>query len=59
MFLSLEKRREFFLEIQNKLINVTRSVKLLGMTLEDELKLDKHVISACENLFRKVFAFQW
>ena len=43
MFLGLKQHQEFLLEIGNKIVNVTRSVKLLGIVIDDELKFDKHV----------------
>ena len=50
MFLGLKQHQEFLLDIGNKIINMTRSVKLLGITVDDELKFDKHV----EILWQKV-----
>ncbi len=43
MFLVLKQHQEFLLEIDNRIINVARSVKSLGMTIDDELKFDKNV----------------
>ena len=57
MFLGLKQHQEFFLEIENKSINVTRSVKLLGISVDDELKFDKHVKTLCQKVSRKVSAF--
>ena len=57
MFLGLKQHQEFFLEIENKSIDVTRSVKLLGISVDDELKFDKHVKTLCQKVSRKVSAF--
>ena len=57
MFLGLKQHQEFFLEIENKSIDVTRSVKLLGINVDDELKFDKHVKTMCQNVSRKISAF--
>ena len=57
MFLGLRQHQEFFLEIENKLINVRRSVKLLGISVDDELKFDEHVKTLCQKVRRKVSAF--
>ena len=43
IFLGLKQHQEFLLEIRNKTVNVTRSVRLLGIVIDDELKFDKHV----------------
>ena len=57
IFLGLKQPQEFFLEIENKSIDVTRSVKLLGINVYDELKFDKHVKTMCQNVSRKISAF--
>ena len=57
MFLGLTQHQEFLLEIESKTINVTRSVKLLGITVEDELKFDKDVKALCQKVCKKVGAF--
>ena len=43
MLLGLKQHQGFLLEVGNNIINVTRCVKLLGITVDDELKFDKHV----------------
>ena len=43
--------------LENKSINVTKSFKLLGINVDDELKFDKHVKKLCQNISRKISAF--
>ena len=50
MLLGLKKQQEFLLEIGSKIINVTRSGKLLGITVNDELKF---VEALCQKVCRK------
>ena len=57
MFLGLKQHQEFFLDLENESINVTRSVKPLGISVDDELKFDKHVKTLCQKVSRKVSAF--
>ena len=57
IFLGLKQHQEFLLEIGNKTVNVTRSVKLLGIVIDDELKFDKHVKTICQKVGKKVNAF--
>ena len=57
MFLGLKQHQEFSLETENKSIDMTRSVKLLGINVDDELKFDKHVKTMCQNVSRKISAF--
>ena len=57
MFLGLKQHQEFFLEIENKSIDVTRSVELLGINVDDELKFNKHVKTMCQNVSRKISGF--
>ena len=57
MFLGLKQHQEFFLEMENKPINVTKPVKILGISVDDELELDKHVKTLCQKVSRKVSAF--
>ena len=49
MFLDLKQHKKFLLEIRNKTINMTRSVKLLGITFDDEMKFDKHMETFSES----------
>ena len=53
MFHGLQQHQEFLLEIGSKIINTNRSVKLLGIAVDDELKIDKHVESLYQNVCRK------
>ena len=57
IFFGLKQHQEFLLEIENKSINVTRAVKLLGMNVDDEMKFDKHGKTPCQNVGRKISAF--
>ena len=38
-------------------LEVTRSVKLLGITVDNELKFEKHVKTLCQKVCKKVSAF--
>ena len=58
MFLGLKQHQEFLLEIENKSIDVTKSVKLLGINVDDELKFDKHMKTLCQMLAEKSVHFQ-
>ena len=57
ILLGLKQNQEFLLEIGNRIVEVTRSVKLLGITFDDELKFDKHVKTLCQKVCKKVNAF--
>ena len=57
MLLGIKQHQEFLLEIEKKSINVTKSVKILGMDVDDELEVDKHVKTLCQKVSRKVSAF--
>ena len=50
MLLNLKQHQEFLLVIGSKIVNVTRSVRLLGITADYELKLDKHVEVLCRKV---------
>ena len=39
------------------IVKATRSVKLLGITVDDELKFEKHVKTLCQKVCKKVSAF--
>ena len=43
IFLGLKQNQEFLLEMGNIIVKATRYVKLLGITVDDELKFEKHV----------------
>ena len=50
MLLGLKQHQAYLLEIEEKSINVTRSVKLLRINVDDELKFDKQredTVSKC------------
>ena len=53
-FLGLKQNQEFLLEIGNIIVKATRSVKLLGTTVDDELKFEKHVKILCQKVCKKV-----
>ena len=53
IFLGLKQH----LEIENKSINVTRSLKLLGINVDDELKFNKHVKTLCLKVSKNFGAF--
>ena len=46
-FLGLKQNQEFLLEIGNIIVKAKRSVKLLGTTVDNELKFEKHVKTLC------------
>ena len=54
IFLGLKQNEEFLLEIGNIIVNATRYVKLLGITVDDELKVEKHVKTLYQNVYKKV-----
>ena len=55
-FLGLKKNQEFLLEIGNIIVKATRSAKLLGTTVDDELKFEKHVKALCQQVCKKLSA---
>ena len=57
IFLSWKQDEEFILEIGNIIVKVTKSVKLLGITVDNELKFEKHVKTLCKKVCKKVTAF--
>ena len=56
-FLGLKQNQEFLLEIGSITVKATRSVKLLGTLVDDELKFEKHVKTLCQKVCKKVSAF--
>ena len=56
MFFGQKQHQEFILEIEKKSIIVTRSVKLLGTKVDDELKFHEHAKTLCQKVMRKVSA---
>ena len=57
IFLGLKQNQEFLLEIGNIIVKATRSVKLLGIPVDDEFKFEKHVKTQCQKVYKKVGAF--
>ena len=57
IFLGMKQNQEFLLEIGNIIVKATRSVKLLGITVDDKMKFEKHVKTLCEKVCKKVRAF--
>ena len=53
IFLGLKQNQVFLLEIGNRIVEATRSVKLLGITVDDELRFDKHVKTLCQKVCKK------
>ena len=47
IFLGLKQNQELLLEIENIIVKATRSVKLLGIAVDDEVKVEKHVKTLC------------
>ncbi len=57
MFLGLREEPKFILEINDKIIPLTDKVKLLGVTVDSQLKFDDHTKALCQKANRKVSAF--
>ena len=57
MFLGLREKTKFILEINDQIIPLTDKVKLLGVTIDSQLKFDDHVKALCQKANRKVSAF--
>ena len=57
IFLGLKQSQELLLEIGNIIVKATRSVKLLGITVDDKLKFEKHMKTLCQKVCKKVSAF--
>ena len=57
IFLGLKQNQVFLLEIGNRIVEATRSVKLLGITVDDELRFYKHVKTLCQKVCKEVSAF--
>ena len=52
MFLGLKEKPTFILEVNDKV-----TVKLLGVTIDSQLKFDNYVKALCQKANRKVNAF--
>lgn len=57
MFLGLHNERGLRLNIEGKKIPATKAVKLLGIQIDNQLKLDKHIQGLCSKVNQKVSAF--
>ncbi len=57
MFLGLKEKQKFILEINDQIIPLTEKVKLLGVTIDSQLKFDEHIKPLCKKAKRKVSAF--
>ena len=57
MFLGLNQTHKLCLEVNNKIIPSSDTVKLLGVDIDSELKFDRHVKIMCAKTSRKVSAF--
>ena len=53
IFLGLKQNQELLLEIGNIIVNATRSVKLLWITVDKELKFEKHGKTLCQKVCKK------
>ena len=57
MFLGLRDERSLRLNIEGKKLPVTDTVKLLGIQIDNKLKLNKHIHGLCSKVNQKVSAF--
>ena len=57
MFLGMREQPKLTLEINNITIPLTDRVKLLGVTIDSQLKFDDHIKALCQTANRKVSAF--
>ena len=57
MFLGMREQPKLTLEINNITIPLTDRVKLLGVTIDSQLKFDDHIKALCQTASRKVSAF--
>ena len=57
MFLGLNQTHKLCLEVNNKIIPSSDTVKLLGVDIDSKLKFDRHVKTMCAKTNRKVSAF--
>ena len=57
MFLGLNQKHKLCLEINDKIIPPSDTVKLLGIDIDSKLKFDSHVKTMCAKASRKVSAF--
>ena len=57
MFLGLKDERCLRLNIEGKKLPTTDTVKLLGIQIDNKLKLNKHIHGLCSKVIQKVSAF--
>ena len=57
MFLGMREQLKFTLEINDVTIPLTNKVRLLGVTIDSQLKSDDHINALCQTGNRKVSAF--
>ena len=57
MFSGLKEKPTFILEINDKVIPLADKVKLLGVSIDSQLKFDDHLKALCQKVNRKVNAF--
>ena len=57
MFLGLNQTHKLCLEVNNKIISSSDTVKFLGIDIDSKLKFDSHVRTMCAKTSRKVSAF--
>ena len=57
MFLGLKEKPTFILEINDKVIPLTDKAKLLGVSIDSQLKFDDQVKALCQKANRKLNAF--
>ena len=57
MFLGLKDERCLRLNIEGKKLPTTDTVKLLGIQIDNKLKLNKHIHGLCSKVHQKVSAF--
>ena len=57
MFLGLKRKNKLCLNIKGQLIPSSEHVKLLGVTIDNTLKFDTHVLGVCKKVNQKLHAF--
>ena len=57
VFLGLNQTHKLYLEVSNKIIPSSDTVKLLGVDIDSKLKFDSHVKTMCAKTSRKVSGF--
>ena len=59
IFLGLREQPKLILKINDTKIHLTDKVKLLGVTIDSQLKFDDHIKTLCQTAKRKVSAFSF